>query len=226
MKVFGYIRVSGVSQLDGGGPERQQEAIMAFCAANKLELVNVFTEAISGTVENEDRPIFTQLLDCALSASVEAIVIEKMDRLARKVFVSEQLCATCREHQLALFAADRGAIDWASNDIPGEVLMRQIFAAFSEYDRALIIKRMESGFALAKREKGKNRGNKPYGKTTEEQAILARIKELRAQDPPQSFGKVATELNVTGFRNRKGSLWTPQQIHAMLRNADNRAPAL
>ena len=55
MNVISYIRVSGKSQIDGDGPDRQRLAVSAFCEAHGLShLREFFDEGVSGT--EMDRP--------------------------------------------------------------------------------------------------------------------------------------------------------------------------
>ena len=92
MKVCGYVRVSGNSQIDGEGFPRQEQAIRDYATANGYELVNIYREeAISGTPEMSDRPAFMQLLADLLSNGCRTVLVERLDRLAREFRVQEEL---------------------------------------------------------------------------------------------------------------------------------------
>ena len=59
VKAYGYLRVSGLSQIDGQGLDRQSEAIRSYAEANKYEILKVFREeGISGNLDEHDRPAF------------------------------------------------------------------------------------------------------------------------------------------------------------------------
>jgi DNA invertase Pin-like site-specific DNA recombinase len=51
-KAFGYLRVSGKSQVDGDGFPRQKAAIQKWVKANGYRIVQWFTEeGVSGTLD-------------------------------------------------------------------------------------------------------------------------------------------------------------------------------
>src|SRR5216684_107322 len=99
MKVFSYTRVSGRGQVEGDGQVRQLAASKHFCKIHNLDWRGDFFEAgVSGTVEGLDRPEFVAMLDYIAARKlppnpeiIEAIVVERMDRLARDLMVSEML---------------------------------------------------------------------------------------------------------------------------------------
>jgi len=83
------LRASGVSQLGGDGFERQREAIKARAEAAGLALVNEFRdEGVSGTKGFEERPGLLATLKAAAESGA-VLLVEKADRLARDLVVSE-----------------------------------------------------------------------------------------------------------------------------------------
>ncbi len=53
MKAYGYLRVSGKSQVDGDGLIRQEQAISDYAASHGIEVAGIFREeGVSGTKEN------------------------------------------------------------------------------------------------------------------------------------------------------------------------------
>jgi len=54
---YGYLRVSGKSQVDGDGPIRQEQAINDYAAAHGIEVAGIFREeGISGTKGQKQMP--------------------------------------------------------------------------------------------------------------------------------------------------------------------------
>ena len=113
MKVYGYIRVSSVGQLEGDGPERQADAIRKFCAQHGLELAGFFTDSITGTSEGLTRPEFGEMLSTLdmhyedASGRVMGVVVERMDRLARDLMIGEVMIAELHKRSIQLFATDQ-----------------------------------------------------------------------------------------------------------------------
>ena len=94
LKAYAYIRVSGKSQLDGDGPERQRIATQHYARQNGMRIVHEYVEAISGSKESEDRPKWTEMVAAILANGVGTVVVESLGR--RELFVHRDK-AECAE---------------------------------------------------------------------------------------------------------------------------------
>lgn len=222
--VCSYIRVSSKGQVEKDGPERQREAIAKFCFAHKLTLKSEsFEKAVSGDTEGMDRPAFRDMLTQIVSlrrngVNVEAIVVERMDRLARDLMVSEVLLAQCRKNKIKVYAADQEIlIDMASDGgDPTRVLIRQIMAALAQWDKTNIVRRLRAARDRKKAETGRCDGKKPYGTLEGEREILDYLLMLYHQTPRLSYRKMETHLFQAGLRNRAGNPWTFASLQSLL----------
>lgn len=226
MNVFGYIRVSGKGQIDGDGPERQAEKIESFCKAQGLDKWKFYhEEGVSGTVEAMARPSFSQMLSdienciplqgCS-NIKVEAIVVERLDRLARDLMVSEFLLAECRKRGIKVYAADQGQlIDMASNEgDPSRILIRQILAALAQWERAMLVAKLDTARARIRAKTGKCEGAKRYGELEGEQRVLTLAKNLYEQKVCPAH--IAMFLNDGGFKTRFGKPWSRHTVQNIL----------
>lgn len=222
MNVFGYVRVSGLGQKTGDGPERQRDAITSFCAAHKLSLdPATYEEAITGVSSAADRPQFSRMLsriDEIRSAGGEAdgIVLERADRLARDLIEGELIFRECRARGIKVFATDRGLIDLAFDDGDATLkLIRQVIGAVAEFEKSALVKKLKIARDRIRKEKGRCEGRKPYGSFVGEGPCLELIKISWGQR--LSAGSIAKRLNETGFRNRKGGHWSRQAIEHLVK---------
>src|SRR5690242_20699163 len=88
----GYLRVSGLGQLDGDGFERQRQAIQSYAAANDYSVAEWFEErGISGKADGDARPAFQHMVAHLLASDYRTIVVESLDRVAREFRVQESL---------------------------------------------------------------------------------------------------------------------------------------
>lgn len=218
-KAFGYIRVSGKSQLDGDGFPRQREAIQAYAAAHGLEIVRVFEErAVPGKTELENRPALQELLAALYANGVRTAIIERLDRLARDIVVQETIIKDMRAHSIELISASEP--DLCSDD-PSRKLIRQILGAVSEYEKDMIVLKLKGARQRQRAKKGRCEGRKPYGSRDGEQAVISRMYELRTAG--HSDAGIAATLNAQGLRPRKASTWSPIVVGRIL---DRQAPVI
>jgi DNA invertase Pin-like site-specific DNA recombinase len=213
MRIVSYLRVSGQTQVEGDGFERQEASINKFCADLNLEIVRKFQEeGVSGTVEAVDRPAFSEMLAYIEAYDVDAIVVERMDRLARDLMVSEFLLRECRSRGIKVYAADQGAlIDMASDGgDPTRKLIRQLMAALAEWEKSVLVKKLYEA-----RKRTGNWGGEPlYGGNPNERSIVAFMRLQRQEG--RSFGQIAQTLNDLGMVNRQGGKWARQNVHRVL----------
>lgn len=76
-----YARVSTAKQADAGNLQRQKERLITYAVEKGYQIAAIHTETASGL--NENRRELTKLLKEAPKGSIDTIVIESKDRLAR-----------------------------------------------------------------------------------------------------------------------------------------------
>jgi DNA invertase Pin-like site-specific DNA recombinase len=228
MKIYGYVRVSSKSQVDGDGLPRQEEAVISFCKAHNLDKRAMWREeGVSGTVEGLDRPAFAEMLASIdrwaeiPGDGIQAVVVERMDRLARDLMVSEVLMMELRKRNIKVFSADQGIlIDMASDGgDPTRVLIRQIMGALSQWEKSMLVKKL--GAAKKRlRDAGLLVEGKPaFGTLPGEDAIL---KFMLDSHPGMNYSQITEMMNSTHCLNRAGRPWKPQNVREVIVNARKR----
>jgi DNA invertase Pin-like site-specific DNA recombinase len=226
-RAFGYLRVSGRGQIDGDGFPRQLEAVKAYAASHGIRLVKIFREeGISGTHELADRPALVEMLEALAADGVKLVLIEKLDRIARDLLVQETIIGDLRKRGFELVSVMEP--DLCSTD-PSRVLMRQIFGAIAEYDRAMIVAKLRGARQRMKARTGRCEGRKPYGFYDGESDALERMRALRAEG--LGYDRIADLLNAEGLRPRTGAQWWGKTVNNILAQtepsaANNRARSL
>lgn len=208
MKVFAYIRVSGKSQVEGDGPERQRIAIAAFAQRHGLTVVGeFFDEGVSGTVDHMDRPKLAEAMLTAKEQGVDALLAESADRLARDLIVQEYLFRECRELGLKVFVTNRDFIDVAADDPnnPNVAFLRGLFGLIAQLEKSNLVLKLRSARERKRQQEGRCEGVKPYGFFAEEQVIKGIIQHL--VDAQLSMTKIAEMLNQEGHKTRTGKPW-------------------
>ena len=135
--VYGYARVSTKGQAkDGNSLEAQEEALRA--AGAQTVCREVFT---GSTIE---RPVFDALIKELKGG--DTLMVTKLDRIARTVRGGEEIITDLLNRQVKVHILNMGVID----NTPAGKLMYQMFLAFAEFERSMIVQRTQEGKAIAR----------------------------------------------------------------------------
>lgn len=232
LKAYGYCRVSGAGQIDGNGFERQENAIRTFASKNKIEIVHVYREQVSGIKDQDDREVFQLMLSDILRNGVRTIIVEGLDRLAREYRVQEQLIIYLASKEITLIDARTGEdVTLAIGSDPMKKAMIQMQGIFAELEKNLLVKKLRLARESKRMAAGKCEGRKGWGDTPDKRdAILGQIKVLRRKP---KFGKRLTFVEVANQLNKLAmdddtcttitkKLWTGAMVQNFLLRYDKK----
>jgi DNA invertase Pin-like site-specific DNA recombinase len=219
-KALSYLRVSGKAQIEGDGFPRQRDAIRRYAKAHGVEVVEEFRdEGVSGTKDLDDREGLGELMARIRANGVRLVLVERADRLARDLMVSEALLAEFRKLGVAVVAADSGTALTAGDDDPTRVLIRQVFGAVSQFEKSVIVAKLRAARLRKRRATGRCEGRKPYGTKPGEADVLALMHRLRRKPrggERLSFDAIAAKLNAEGVPTRTGRAWAGATVRGIL----------
>ncbi|MHC1724414.1 MAG: recombinase family protein [Syntrophobacteraceae bacterium] len=220
VRAFGYLRVSGKSQVDGYGFDRQEETIKCYAEKAGYEVVRIFREeAVSGTTGEEDRPAFQEMVAEILKDGVRTIIIEGLDRLAREYRIQETLLIYLASKGITLICArtEENVTEAVQAD-PMRKALIQIQGIFAELEKSLLVKKLRNARDRVRAEKGKCGGPRAYSEIAPE--LVQEIKKLRKKPKGKermTYVQVAEELNRRGLKTAKGKAFTGQIVQNVLR---------
>src|ERR1022692_139545 len=218
-KAFGYLRVSGKGQVDGDGFPRQLQAINGYAAAHDIAIVKVFREkGVTGSKESMDRPAFAEMMTALHSNGVRTIIIEKLDRLSPGLMGQEATIADLQKHGFTLVSVAEP--DLMASD-PTRILMRQLMGAVAQYDKSQIVLKLRGARMRMRAKEGRCEGRKPYGFFDGEEAVIERMKALRATG--LGFDRIAAQLNAEGLKTRTGARWHGLVVNRILTGKGRKA---
>lgn len=171
MRQLGYTRVSTTSQ-------DAQLQLNALVAAG-VEKRDVFTDVTSGSRTAIERPGIKQLLDYAEPG--DTVVVWRIDRLGRSLIDVLNTVSLLCDRGVSVRSVSDG-IDPAT---PTGRLMLNMLATLAEYERELILERVNAGIAAAK-QKGTR-----FGRPVSDPAIIA--EKLAIVEDARAKGRTATE---------------------------------
>jgi DNA invertase Pin-like site-specific DNA recombinase len=213
-----YLRVSRKGQVEGDGFDRQRDAIKRFAKTAGYRLLDEYRdEGVSGTRDLESRPGLAALLDRIENNGVKVVIVERADRLARHLMVSEVILDRFKRAGVRVLTAD-GADLTSDDDDPTRTLIRQVLAAVSQFDKRVTVLKLRAARERLRRKGQRVEGRKPYGFHDNEKAVIEQMKALRkpAKGARLSYEGIAQALNERGITTRYGRPWTRAAVHVVL----------
>lgn len=182
--VYGYIRVSTVSQRD----DRQWIALADFGIPKKC----IFVDKQSG--KDFDRPAYTKMMKRLTPG--DTLVVKSLDRLGRNYDeMTRQLDIITKEKEAAIVVIDLPLLDTRNkygDDLTAKLisnLVIQVFSYVAETERNMNHQRTMEGLAAA-RARGVTLGRKPMEKPAGFPAIYAQWKagKISARKAAETLG--------------------------------------
>lgn len=171
MTKYGYARVSTQGQ--------DLKAQIETLKAEGCEVI--YSEKFTGTTK--DRPEFKAVLDVVESG--DTLVVTKLDRFARSAEDAIHVIKQLHTQGVRVHILNMGMVD---NTATGKLLLT-VLAGFAEFERDMIVERLNEGKAIAKQREGYREGRKPkYTKAQLDHAM--KLKETH------SFTQVVALTNI------------------------------
>lgn len=200
MHVIGYRRVSTDEQAENGhGLDAQRTAIAEHVERKGWTVEWRQDEGLSGKQIN---PGLREALDLLRTRQADALVVTKVDRLARSVVAAADIMQAAQQQGWSLIVLDLG-MDLST---PSGKAMAQMLAVFAELEREMISTRTKEGLAAA-RAKGQRLG-RPSAIPTD---VRRRI--VLAREAGGSFPAIAATLTADGVLSPTGrATWSESVV--------------
>ncbi|KRB47581.1 recombinase family protein [Terrabacter sp. Root181] len=190
-RALAYCRVSTAEQVRTGlGLDAQRDTVTAEATRRGWTVDVITDEGASGKQVN---PGLRDALDQLATGRADALIVAKMDRLARSVLHASDVMERARLQGWDLVVCDL-ALDLST---PYGKAMANMLATFAELEREMIATRTREGLAAAKA-KGKQIG-RPRLATA---GVVDRI--CREREGGASFGAIARGLTDDGILSPQG----------------------
>ena len=157
--IYGYARVSTQGQAKDGNSLEAQEKALRESGANEI-----YVDAFTGT--KTDRPEFDKLMNKIQKG--DTLIVTKLDRFARSMSQGSELVSDLIERGIKVYILNIGVMD----NTPSSKLIRNVFFAFAEFERDMIVERTMEGKAIAKQNPDFREGRpKKYSRKQIEHAL-------------------------------------------------------
>lgn len=208
MKGVLLCRVSTVSQ----DYERQITELTAYAAIQKIEIVKIFANKISGAKKNEDRPEILEMIEYVKSNQVDKVLVLEISRLGRNTLDALKVIELLNDNKICLYVKNYGieTLDGKGNINPMAQFLCTILLEVARMERTTIKQRMESGYQNFRNKGGKVGRKEGYRKTDEKlkQEYVEEMKLLKKGISLRNVSKI-TGKSVNTLR-KVSSICMPQ----------------
>lgn len=224
-----YVRVSTKRQLkEGYGLKAQEEECKRKIAYNRWKFYKTYKdEAISGTKTRTEREGLDDLLNDGKKGLFDCIVIYKLDRLGRS---SDDLIKTIKYIINVLKLQLLSCSEDIDTSKPSGRLVLTMFAGIAEYEKDVIIERLEMGREHVLNQRGETGGRVPYGmiryqdkeKTIgiDEEKAQVVVRIFEQYENGDSLEKISRDLNNDNIPSPRNKKWRGSSIRKIISKQD------
>jgi DNA invertase Pin-like site-specific DNA recombinase len=231
VRVVGYVRVSTKQQTLGDSLEAQEKAIREWAEAAGHVVVAIFKDGgESGKLAEDQRPGLLAALSMLEAGEAEAMVVQRLDRLARALHVQEAVLARVWACEAEAWEAVGARLVLEDDpDDPMRTFVRQVMGAANQLEASMVATRLRGGRRHKESNGGYGGGFVRYGwavvgqgkdarlvEVEAEQATLKRMRRLRKR---HTYRAIASKLNAEGVIAKGGGPWRHTSVRSALRHA-------
>ena len=146
IKAVIYSRVS--SEGNRQDTERQTNELIEYANKMGYELVGVYEEKVSGFKKNEDRPVFSKMLEDAENGNFEKCLVWELSRIGRSVIQSLQNIQLLTDKKVSIYIKNFNLETLNDDKTPNSLsmFMVQILFSVANMESQLTKSRMNSGY--------------------------------------------------------------------------------
>jgi DNA invertase Pin-like site-specific DNA recombinase len=236
-KAVGYCRVSTQGQVkDGYSLQYQREEIEKYCIRHNMELLDVFQDmGISGAKADEDtltieREGLQELLASIPYLGAEYVVVLNTSRLWRSDLVKVLIHRELRHNNADIRSIEQENYSIHTKD-PNDFLVNGMLELLDQYQRLEIALKLGRGRRKKAQNGGYSGGRAAYGYSAKKSQkslqvdqgqakAVKRIFEIRECYTDMSLSKIATLVNMEGYRTAENKDFTKVQIKRVLDRHD------
>ena len=128
--------------------DRQVNDLNNFASKQSYNVINVFSEKISGAKKNDERKELTAMINFCINNNIEKVLISELSRLGRNTLEVLKSVELLNDNKISLYIYNLGieTLTTSKEVSISSKLMITMLAEFSAMERTQIQQRMRSGY--------------------------------------------------------------------------------
>ena len=178
IKTVIYSRVSSESERQD--TERQTKELQQYAKRMNYEVVEVFEEKVSGFKKNDQRPVFSKMLELAKVGSIDKILVWELSRIGRSVLQSLQNIQLLHDLKVGLYIKNFNLDTLNEDKTPNSLsmFMVQILFSVANMESQMTLSRLQSGYRNHIKKNGNQSVGRKKGNTDCDEKILNRHSDV------------------------------------------------
>jgi DNA invertase Pin-like site-specific DNA recombinase len=222
-RAIGYLRVSGRTQFnDGTSIDEQRAQITAWAAVRGFEMLEWFTDGVTGELAWHQRPGMAALVERVSAKDLDAVIVHQLDRIGRGRSAIFEDFLSIAGSAVAVWSVVDGLLtsDTSLDEFQNadKDMILGIKMQIVRNEKRKLVARMKLGKLRAAKQGRHVNGIYPYGahpERPEEKTALARMRQMRDGEQ-RSYDAIAATLNAEGVNPRSAARWTAWAVNKIL----------
>lgn len=197
IKAVIYSRVS--SEGNRQDTERQTKELIEYANKMEYELVGVYEEKVSGFKKNEERPIFSKMLEEIEKGNIDKCLVWELSRIGRGVISSLQNIQLLTDKKVSIYIKNFNLETLNEDKTPNSLamFMVQILFSVATMESQLTLSRLQSGYRSLVNTKGTKAVGRKTGSIETEEEILKKHTDI-----VKLLKKKLTIRQIAGLTNK------------------------
>ena len=173
-----YSRVSSESERQD--TERQTNELIDYAHRMGYTIVDVFEEKVSGFKKNEQRPVFSKMLEDIQIKNIDKVLVWELSRIGRSVLQSLQNIQTLHDLKVGIYIKNFNLETLNEDKTPNSLsmFMVQILFAVASMESKMTLSRLKSGYKNHIKKHGSKSVGRKKGSIDSDENVLERHSDV------------------------------------------------
>lgn len=173
-----YSRVSSESERQD--TQRQTSELIEYAKRMGYSVIEIYEEKVSGFKKNEQRPVFSKMLEDIATNKIDKVLVWELSRIGRSVLQSLQNIQTLHDMKVGIYIKNFNLETLNEDKSPNSLsmFMVQILFAVANMESQMTLSRLQSGYFNHIKKNGNKSVGRKKGNVDTDETILERHMDI------------------------------------------------